>query len=175
MTKKKNFRLEFISDSCCQLFFFVKKHKKTIFSIVILGSALTIKKRIVKADDFPFARRPGDFERLKEAEIFKNAMLENQGKIEILRKGAEIIKAEILRGIDDPHQKDIANAVITTKDIAFQIVTAGASGLCYVICSGFMGIGTYTAFIKVWQTYSIPAKNYLLRLCLSISSNTKNE
>jgi hypothetical protein len=102
-------------------------------------------------------------------------------------------KAEILNSIQDPHQKDIANFTLTTKDLAFAAIIGGfypsylawcaylltevgdhaAAMLCYTVCSGFIGIASYTAFIKIWQNYSIPAKNYLVRITLSIVGNKK--
>lgn len=97
-------------------------------------------------------------------------------------------KAEILKNIEDPHQKDIANAVLTSKDIAFVAVTGGAypaclagcayflteagdhlaAMLCYTVCAGFLGVASYSAFRKIWQMYSIPAKDYLVRIALSL-------
>lgn len=97
-------------------------------------------------------------------------------------------KEEILKNIEDPHQKDLANVALTTKDIAFVAAIGGfypaclawcayllsevgdhaSAMLCYVACSGFLGVASYTAFRKIWQNYSIPAKDYLVRVALSI-------
>lgn len=103
-------------------------------------------------------------------------------------------KAEILKNIQDPHQKDIANFTLTAKDLAFAAVIGGfypsclawcaylltevgdhaAAMLCYTACSGFLGIASYTSFRKIWQNYSIPAKNYLVRIALGIVGNKKS-
>jgi hypothetical protein len=90
-------------------------------------------------------------------------------------------KQEILKNIDDPHLKDLANFAITSKDISFQIVTVGvgaacfaacahlltemgdhtSSVICYGICGSITGYSSYTAFRRIWQGYSIPAKDYI--------------
>ncbi len=161
---KQKFFPKIYNQRVLPVFSFVKKHRKVFLGILILGSSLVMGKRVVKADDLPFS---ADFD--------------------------ERNKDEILKSIEDPHQKDIANFAITSKDIALQAVNLGAgaacfgycyfflselgdhtaSGICYVFCAAFMGITTYTAFRRVWQSYSIPAKNYLLRLSFSIFNTEK--
>ena len=87
-------------------------------------------------------------------------------------------KKLILNQIEDPYQKDIANIGLTVADCLKQVACAGVAGvcftgcaalgdhsmalLCYIGCSTWAGAISYRGFRRVWQSYSIPFKNYLL-------------
>lgn len=101
-----------------------------------------------------------------------------------LDKELNSIKEEILKGINNPHQKDLVNAGLTAKQILLSPQIWGHIGvflafkgaiiieladhifcaLCYsyIIISLIDPYMTYTSFRALWQNYSIPAKNALI-------------
>lgn len=100
-------------------------------------------------------------------------------------------KEVVLQNIEDPHARDLAHIGYVLKDAAYILVRSGTviTG-CYAACAALLeagdhGLGIlcfsgctlytgamfvtgtntfvqYTSFRKIWQQFSIPAKDFIL-------------